>query len=125
MISSELLDQHLNAAAEGATRLDPDSTFCPVLQWGPLEVFAGERFNPQPDGSSAFWLKTDCAPPRAMLRFDGHLLETMRDVSVLTAQLDADPYLRQEGEWPLELYDPDTRQHLPIGTLRVLPARAP
>ena len=125
VISSELLDQHLNAAVEGATRLDPDSTFCPVLQWGPLEVFAGERFNPQPDGSSAFWLKTDCAPPRAMLRFDGHLLETMRDVSVLTAQLDADPYLRQEGEWPLELYDPDTRQHLPIGTLRVLPARAP
>ncbi len=124
-IASEALERQLDASMPNARRLDADSPFCPVLQWGPAEVFAGERFNPQPDGSSAFWLKSDCAPRRAMLRFDGRLIETVRRLPTLTAALNADAYLMQEGEWPLELYDPDTRQHLPLGMLRVLPARSP
>ncbi len=119
------LEELLIAATPEAARIPRDSSFCPILQWGPMEVFAGERFNPQPDGSSAFWLKTDCAPRRAMLSFDGRLIEAVQRLPVLTAALNADAYLMHEGEWPLALYDPDTRQRFPFGMLRVKPARAP
>ncbi|MEZ5545772.1 MAG: sulfatase-like hydrolase/transferase [Lysobacteraceae bacterium] len=121
----DALKERLLAATPESLRLPPDSPFCPILQWGPQEVFAGERFNPQPDGSSAFWLKTECVPQRAMLGFDGHLIETVRQLPIITVAVNADAILRQAGEWPLELYDPNTRQLLPIGTLRVKPPRAP
>ena len=123
--SSSALDLRLATSLPDAARLSMTSPFCPVLAWGPDVVFAGERFNPQSDGSSAFWIKVDCAPPNAMLAFDGRLIQAVHNPSSLSAALNADAYLMQEGQWLLELYDPQTRQRLPLGTLHVLPARVP
>lgn len=100
-------------------------SFCPIRGWGPKQVFAGERFNAQPDGSSAFWLRTDCAPADVMLEFDGQLMEVNRSLPVLTTGFNADRYLLEPGEWPVGLYDPATRQRFPVGTLKVEDARAP
>lgn len=122
---ADALDQRLAAAITDARRATHESVFCPIEKWGPQQVYAGERFNPQPDGSSAFWLQTECAPKRVMLEFDGRLIETVLRLPIITAALNADRYLMQEGEWPLQLYDPSTRQRQPIGTLQVLPPRHP
>ncbi len=119
------LDELLADTRPDTQHLDPATGFCPVDSWGPQEVFAGERFNLQPDGSSAFWMRTDCAPEHVMLEFDGQLIETSERLPILTAALNADRHLMQEGTWPVGLYDPQVRRHYPIGTLKVLPARAP
>lgn len=119
------LAEQILAATPESQRVSPDFPFCPIQDWGPKNVFAGERFNEQPDGSSAFWIKSDCVPRHAKLDFDGHLIETVRRLPVITAAVNADAILMQEGEWPLALYDPDTQQHFPIGSLRVKPPRAP
>lgn len=122
---ADALQQRLADAISDAQDASHESVFCPIQKWGPQEVYSGERFNPQPDGSSAFWLQTECAPARVMLEFDGRLIETTLRLPIITAALNADRYLMQAGEWPLQLYDPATRQRQPLGTLKTLPARQP
>ena len=99
------------------------SPFCPITRWGPQRVRAGERFNEREDGYSAFWFRSECAPERPMLDFDGRLIETTRQPNGFTASLNADGPLRREGTHDLALYDPATRERLPIGQFHVLPPR--
>ena len=45
-----------------------------IDQFGPTEAFVGQSFDEQPDGSSAFWFKTENAAPGLELVFDGQIL---------------------------------------------------
>ncbi|HET9049596.1 MAG TPA: sulfatase-like hydrolase/transferase [Chiayiivirga sp.] len=112
-------------ALADAAAASNEAPFCPIEDWGPKQVHAGERFNEQADGSSAFWFKTACAPARVMLDFDGQLIEMMAQPPVITAAINADRILMGEGTWPLQLYDPETRLRQTIGSMQVLPARKP
>ncbi len=122
---SQTLAKPLEQAIIAAAQATLDSVFCPIEDWGPKQVFAGERFNEQPDGSSAFWIKTTCAPQRVMLDFDEKRIEMTTKLPVITAAINADRILMQEGVWPLQLYDPGTHLRQSIGSLKVLPARKP
>jgi len=58
---------------------------CLVKEWGPNHAKAGEAFNPQPGGESAFWVKTNCALDGSTLILDGVHLETAVRMNLLTA----------------------------------------
>ena len=57
------------------------------LTYGPQEVEAGKAFNPQPDGSSALWIKLDQSMENtdAVISLDGHPLATSISGDVVTA----------------------------------------
>ena len=103
----------------------PTSVFCAIKAWGPTKAYAGERFNEQADGSSAFWFQTECAPERVMLVFEGQLIETNRNRDAVTAGLNADRYLLEPGTHEVALFDPKTASRIVVGQFQVLPARAP
>ncbi|MEO8459097.1 MAG: glycerophosphodiester phosphodiesterase family protein [Dokdonella sp.] len=119
------LESQLPAKAISATLESRNLPFCDVERWGPQQTYAGERFNAQKDGSSAFFFQTKCAPAKVMLLFDGQLIETTRHLPTITASFNADSYLQEEGVYGLSFYDPDTRLTFGIGDLHVLPARKP
>jgi len=62
-----------------------DLETCKVEEWGPNHAKAGKRFNPQPGGESAFWVKTNCALDGSTLILDGVTLETFASKNLLTA----------------------------------------
>ncbi|MCB1568023.1 MAG: hypothetical protein KDI69_04290, partial [Xanthomonadales bacterium] len=53
------------------------------------------------------------------------LIEMNAKPPVITAAINADRVLMQEGIWPLQLYDPGTGLRKSVGSLKVLPARKP
>ena len=90
----------------------PTSVFCAIKAWGPTKAYAGERFNEQADGSSAFWFQTECAPERVMLVFEGQLIETNRNRDAVTAGLNADRYLLEPGSHEVALFDPNSASRI-------------
>lgn len=111
------------ASIENPVEAPAATPSCHITQWGPQSTHAGERFNQRDDGYSAFWFRADCAPQRPMLEFDGRLIETSRGQNGFTASLNADGVLQEEGIHSLTLYDPATRERIPIGKFHVLPPR--
>ncbi len=93
--------------------------FCPITRWGPQQTRLGQSFNLQPDGRSAWWLKTDCAPKNARWLLDGQPLDTVVRLPVITAALHADALLKTPGKHKLELLDPETGLIVPIGQFEV------
>lgn len=91
---------------------------CEVTDWGPTQATAGEPFNEQPGGASAFWVRTDCAVPGAVLEFDGRALKTTVHSRLLTAPVPRGHEL-QAGDYPLVVLLPGERR-VPAGSLRVV-----
>ncbi len=89
--------------------------FCPITRWGPKKTRVGQPFNQQPDGRSAWWLKTDCAPRNARWLLDSKPLDTVVRLPVITAALHADELLKKPGRHKLELLDPETGLTQSIG----------
>ena len=50
-----------------------------ILDWGPRQVSANERFNVQSDGQSAFWLKIDETSSDFTLQLDGRTMYSERN----------------------------------------------
>lgn len=75
------------APASGATAAESTATAPKVLDYGPREVAAGKAFNPQPDGSSALWIKLDQSMEGtdAVISLDGRPLHTSISGDVVTA----------------------------------------
>jgi len=92
---------------------------CGIFTWGPTTAAAGQPFNEQPGGASAFWVKTDCAVTGAVLELDGEPLKTTLYPQKLTASVPAGHKLGP-GEHPLTLLLPGG-ERLPVGMLRVDP----
>ncbi len=96
---------------------------CQLLDWGPKVVHAGERFNEQPDGYSAFWFRGSCDSPRMMLAFAGQQVNLTVQPDLMTAAMNADGVLATPGSYPVALLDPASDLRTVIGRLRVLPPR--
>lgn len=96
------------------------SSFSAVSNWGPQQARSGEAFNEQPDGSSAFWVQTDCPAPGAILRLEGQDLVTrvQGDIGLVSALLPADRVL-SPGKHVLELHDPASGESLRVGVLEI------
>lgn len=94
--------------------------FCPVQDWGPQAITAGEPANPQPDGSDGLWIRTECAAARTQVRIDGRVLATTADAGsgVVTARLPLRE-IEHPREAEISLHDPDSGESLAVGTLVV------
>ena len=99
-------------------------SFCEVEKWGPKRVYVGERFNEQPDGRSAFWFKTECAPQNLAVLMDGVAMETTQHAGIVTVALNADDLLQKPAKYNLEFHDLDMDGVKFIGQFSVLPARS-
>lgn len=92
---------------------------CVVSGWGPQEARVGERFNAQPDGYSAFWVRARCTPPRVLFVFAGMALDASVNDHGLTASFNADGVLARPGEYELHLRDPASGAQTHLGRFRV------
>ena len=101
------------ATAE-ATDLDQ----CEVYSWGPDQSPAGQPFNEQPGGNSAFWVSTNCALADSSLIFAGVKLKTTVRENLLTAVVPAGHEL-EPGMYPLEIQFGNSERRLKAGDFRV------
>lgn len=95
------------------------SKFCEIINWGPKKITFNEKFHEQTSGNSAFWLKTDCAPEEATIRFNGNILKTRQNLPTITANLDTENLIPQPGLYTLDLYDEKTNTSKEIGIFNV------
>ena len=93
--------------------------FCPVETWGPKRAYLGERFNEQPDGRSAFYVRTQCDAEDLEIRIDGHALWTSRYPGIMTAVLDADELVNETGRHIMEIREISTGRSQELGVFKV------
>ncbi|QOC23749.1 hypothetical protein IC757_06375 [Wenzhouxiangella sp. AB-CW3] len=104
------------------TEAVPDQAgFCAPADWGERETVAGEPFNEQPDGASAFWILVDCFPDDTVVVFDGVELPTtlQADEGLITARMPDPTLIEIPGEYALELLDRKSGAVEPVGQFRV------
>jgi hypothetical protein len=100
----------------------PGSRFCAIKKWGPKRLIAGKPFNTQPDGSSAFWIVTDCAPENAVAYLDGKPLKTLGGPPQLAAVIAPGEEIQKPGRHRLTLKGPATGQRIEVGVVKVKPS---
>ena len=93
--------------------------FCPVETWGPTRAYLGERFNEQPDGRSAFYVKSQCDAEDLEIRIDGEALWTSKYPGIMTAALDADELVNETGRHIMELREISTGRSQELGVFKV------
>lgn len=95
--------------------------FCAVDRWGPESTQAGETFNTQPDGASAFWIRVGCFPESTVVMFDGvEVPTTLRPGDgLITTHITDHSIYADPGEYPVELVDKATGARQPVGTFVV------
>jgi hypothetical protein len=127
--SVELLDKASQLIQKiGTFRvLDPPATAeatdldqCEIENWGPVHSPAGQPFNPQPSGDSAFWVGTNCALAGSRLIFAGAKLKTTVHDNFLTAPVPAGHEL-EPGTYSLEIQLGDSEGRLKVGDFLVEP----
>jgi hypothetical protein len=93
---------------------------CRVADWGPQQATSGEAFNEQPNGASAFWIRTNCALPEAVVVLnDRELKTTIRpNDGLITASL-LDGHELPPGQYKVELHYGDGGNMLQVGALNV------
>jgi hypothetical protein len=96
---------------------------CRIATWGPVQTVEGETFNEQPSGSSAVWIRTNCAQDGVVVMMDGNdLVTTIRQRDgLVTARVEKGHELAA-GDYRLELRFGDSGNVLPIGDMKVNPA---
>ena len=97
------------------------ANFCEIEAWGPQFTAKNKPFNLQPNGNSAFWIKTACAPENVSIMFDGKMIETTRNLPIITGGLKAESYLSRPGKYEVKLYDPVTGGLKEVGQLHIRP----
>jgi hypothetical protein len=111
---------HQKAAIAPTPETTAEARFCAIKKWGPKKLIAGKPFNTQPDGSSAFWIVTDCAPENAVAYLDGKPLKTLGGPPQLAAIIAPGEEIQKPGRHRLTLTDPATGQRIEVGVIRVL-----
>jgi len=95
-------------AATGETVADTAARV-EIEDFAPRSLQVGEEHLPQPDGSSAMWVKSRNASSRARIVLDGEPLTTFaRPDGILTATIPT-RVLRSPGRYSLHIADPLTR----------------
>ena len=97
----------------------PEPLNCKIEQWGPRKTYISEGFNVQPDGRSAFYVKTDCANLPLDIRIDGETMWTTRQGDVLSTSFKADTLVKQSGRHSVELYERTTGRSQLLGVFKV------
>ncbi len=120
---NDLLHASDSGSASQTGEIASKSVFCAIRKWGPKKLTAGKPFNTQPDGSSAFWIVTDCAPENAVAYLDGKPLKTLGGPPQLAAIIAPGEEIQKPGRHRLTLTDPATGQHIEVGVIKVRPAR--
>lgn len=92
---------------------------CVIEQWGPKKTYVGEGFNLQPNGQSAFYVKTNCADLPLDIRIDGQKMWTTREADVLSTMMDAEELVAESGRHTVELYERTSGRSLPLGVFKV------
>lgn len=105
---------------------DPQSSeagFCRVIAWGEQETRAGLAFNPQPDGSSALWIRIDCAPQDTVVMFGGHALPTTVRATegLITARVDPPDLYARPGDQTVRLVSESMQDEVDVGVFSILP----
>lgn len=95
--------------------------FCAVDRWGPESTQAGETFNTQPDGASAFWIRIDCFPESTVVTLDGvEVPTTLRPGDgLITTHITDHTIYAEPGEYKVELLDRDTGNSRTVGNFVV------
>lgn len=98
---------------------------CRILAWGPNRAIRGEAFNAQPNGSSAFWILTNCAHANGIVFLDGKKLRTnIRPADgLITASLERGHELLP-GRYSVQVHYDDGGEILDVGVLDVVQAEA-
>lgn len=94
---------------------------CQVINWGPRQTVHGTKFQEQPDGSSAFWLKTNCIEKDVVIRINETKLRTVVRLPVITAAIEDALYLKEPGLYQLDLYHPASNTSIMFGEFKVIP----
>ena len=91
---------------------------CRIADWGPKNSTAGVPFNEQPDGASAFWIRTNCTNHNAKIVVDGQGLRTkVRPADgLITAHMPGGHEL-SPGEHKVELHIGDDGNILEVGSI--------
>lgn len=92
---------------------------CEIEQWGPKRTYMGEGFNLQPNGQSAFYVKTSCAGRPLDIRIDGQPMWTTREGDVLSTMMEADDLVAESGRHTVELYERTSGRSQPLGVFKV------
>lgn len=95
-----------------------DFASCKVRSWGPTHSDYGKRFNPQPNGASAFWVRTDCSFRDAEMLLDGQALETTVHDGLITAVVANGEGLSRSGH-ELALRFPGSGHVMPVGVFTI------
>jgi hypothetical protein len=95
--------------------------FCAVDRWGPESAAAGETFNTQPDGASAFWIRVPCFPDSTVVTFGGvEVPTTLRPGDgLITTHITDHSIYAEPGEYPVELVDRESGARQMVGTFVV------
>lgn len=91
---------------------------CGIQRWGPTQSDAGVAFNKQPNGSSAFWIRTDCTIAGSQLILDGTGLHTTIRDGLVTASV-PEGHKLAAGKYPLKLRLGKDGKMVKVGTFRV------
>lgn len=95
--------------------------YCSINAWGPKQTVLGNTFNEQPNGDSAFWFKTDCAPAGTKVLFNKVPLKTVERLPTITARIDTDILVQHPGNYQIEFFHPETETVFYIDDFLVLP----
>ncbi len=96
------------------------SYFCPISDWGPREIVAGEPANPQPDGAEGIWIKTACAPANTRIVFDGTPLTTTVRKGLVTARVPA-AHITTARSIKVQLRESESGEVLEVGNFVIQP----
>lgn len=92
-----------------------------IVNFGPIEIIAEERFNVQPDGLSAMWVQlSSSVSERSVVVFRGKKLKSTVNGNIITASVPDD--LLQEGEVDFYVLDESSipSRRTPISTVQVI-----
>lgn len=103
---------------EPAPEAAPFAEACRVEAWGPDRAVPGQPFNEQPDGASAFWIRTNCARDGSVVQLDGVALKTTVRDGLLTASAPNGHELAP-GEHAVTILVGGTGETLQVGILTV------
>jgi len=98
-----------------------------IGEWGPQSTLADQSFNLQADGSSAFWFRSEGAPPGLQVVLGSYSLETKVHADLITASLSARSsaeQLSQAGIYPVSVTVPGLRTSQLVGYFHIFPKDA-
>lgn len=110
------------SAPAGQAAIVPTAAECmiTVKDWGPRHTQQGQAFNPQQDGSSAFWLVLDAGTGRPVLNIDGHQAELVMSGKFASATFAAPAFIEAPGSHSVSVQCPG-QQGTELGSFTVHP----